>query len=124
MGSFVQVSFTLFSSSDGKGPRKSLASHVNNLILNEVNPTYNALVPRKPKSHSSHDSMNVLSKSVSAKLEEGDFKGAFGLLAREDSLASFNEATLNNLRDEHPSFHPASLITPPQVLTQTLHTSL
>ena len=45
-----------------------------------------------------------LAASVSAKLEEGDFKEAVRLASSEDMLAPLNEATLGHLRgNTHPT---------------------
>ena len=49
---------------------------------------------------------------VSAKLEEGDFKGTVRLASSEDTLAPFNEATFEALKKRHPDPHPESIIAP------------
>ena len=46
-----------------------------------------------------------LAARVSAKLEEGDFKGAARLASSEDTLAPLNEATLEALKGKHPPLH-------------------
>ena len=49
---------------------------------------------------------------VSAKLGEGDFKGAVRLANSESTLALFNEATFEALKERHPDPHPESIIAP------------
>lgn len=49
---------------------------------------------------------------VSAKLEEGDFKGAVRLASSDDTLAPMNEATYQALLERHPPPHPNSVIPP------------
>ena len=49
------------------------------------------------------DPLDLLSRSVSPKLDEGGFRGVNHLVSSEDSLASFNENTPNMLKDKHPS---------------------
>ena len=51
--------------------------------------------------------------NVSAKLEEGDFRGAVRLACSEDSVAEANEATIAALRLKHPAPHPDSSMPPP-----------
>ena len=55
---------------------------------------------------------------VSAKLEEGDFKGAVRLASSEDSIAVPNSETLAALQEKHPLPHPDSVF--PQVSSQDL----
>ena len=50
---------------------------------------------------------------VSAKLEEGDFRGAVRLACSEDSIAEANESTIAALRSKHPAPHPDSSMPPP-----------
>ena len=47
---------------------------------------------------------------MSAKLEEGDFKGAVRLASSEDTLAPMNEATFEALKGKHPPPHPDTII--------------
>ena len=49
---------------------------------------------------------------VSANLEEGDFNGTVRLASSEDTLAPFNEATFEALKEKHPDPHPESTIAP------------
>ena len=59
-----------------------------------------------------------LARHVSAKLEEGDFKGAVRLASSEDTLADFSDATLSALRAKHPPPHPNSIIPPSPVVNE------
>ena len=64
-------------------------------------------------SHISTENLpRVLAARVSAKLEEGDFKGAVRLASSDDKLAPMNETTFEALQERHPSPHPTSIITP------------
>ena len=49
---------------------------------------------------------------MSAKLEEGDFKGAVRLASSEDTLAPCSEVTFELLKERHPDSHPDSTIPP------------
>ena len=54
--------------------------------------------PDCPKS--SRDPLTTLAAQVSAKLEEGDFRGAVRLACSEDSLTDLDEETLAALRSK------------------------
>ena len=54
-----------------------------------------------------------LSKRVSEKLEEGDFKIAVRLASSDDRLAAYSKETLDALLSKHPAPPPDSAITPP-----------
>ena len=58
------------------------------------------------------DPARFLAMRVSTKLEESDFKGAVRLASFEDTIAPFNEATFEALKERHPNPHPESTITP------------
>lgn len=49
-----------------------------------------------------------LAARVSAKLEEGDFRGAIRLASTEDTIAEENDATVAARRLKHPAAHPHS----------------
>ena len=57
--------------------------------------------------------MESLRRRVSAKLEEGDFKGAMHLACSKDILADHSDATFMALKDKHPSPRVDSSIPPP-----------
>ena len=54
---------------------------------------------------------------VSAKLEEGDFKGAVRLASSDDTLAYSNSHT-SSLTSKHPPLHLNSIIPPPSDLSE------
>ena len=56
------------------------------------------------------DPTRSLAARVSAKLEEGDFKGAVRLASSDDTLAPINESTFTALQEKHPLPHPDSVI--------------
>ena len=71
---------------------RSLASEVNQQLNNETDPPQ---VERKFTSHRKRkpqDTMCYLASQVSAKLEEGDFRGAIRLVCYEDSIAPQSES--------------------------------
>ena len=58
-----------------------------------------------------------LARQVSAKLVEGDFRGAIRLACSEDTLADFSEATYDTLCAKHPPAHPNSEIPPAPIVS-------
>ena len=58
------------------------------------------------------DSATILAARVSAKLEEGDFRGAVRLASSDDTLAPINEATFEALKAKHPPSHPQTALLP------------
>ena len=54
---------------------------------------------------------------MSAKLEEGDFRGAIRLACSEDTLADFSEVTYDALCAKHPPAHPNSEIPPAPIVS-------
>ena len=66
-----------------------------------------------------HDFIKGLASRVSAKLEEGDFRGAVRLGCFEDSLADVDPATLKTLQEKHPPPPPPSYLYPPCRLQMT-----
>ena len=59
------------------------------------------------------DPLLSLATRVSAKLEEGDFRGAVRLTCSEDSVAEANKSSIAALRSKHPAPHPDSSMPPP-----------
>jgi hypothetical protein len=65
--------------------------------------------PAPPSRHSAHCAMpvkspdQVIATMASAKLEDGDVKGAVRLLCSDDKLAAPDSATFNELRRLHPA---------------------
>ena len=52
------------------------------------------------------DALQLVANKVSAKLEEGDFRGAVRLACSGDSIAEVNNSTIGTLRSKHPVAHP------------------
>ena len=105
------------------GRRWSLATMVNRQLIEEEDPPP---TPKKPSRRrvAKNDPIESLGKRVSAKLEEGDFRGAVRLACSEDSLAEKCDATFSALEQKHPSPHPDSSIPPtPDVLSNSMDVS-
>ena len=47
---------------------------------------------------------------MSAKIEDGDFKGAIRLAISDDKVAPENATTFADLQQKHPSLHPEAVI--------------
>ena len=84
------------------GGRQSLATAVNRQIIEVVDPPPTVSPNPVMKRPRSDDLDAQLAARVSAKLKEGDFKGAVRLDSSEDTLAPLNEATLEALKKKHP----------------------
>ena len=61
---------------------------------------------------------------MSAKLEEGDFKGADRLVCSEDCLTDLDEETLAALKSKHPPPHTDTLFPPAPKEDSTFFTSI
>ena len=98
------------------GHRRNLASIINQAIQDEADPPL--VLPEKwgPK----HTSPNNLAVRVSAKLEEGDFKGAVRLASSAESLCTPDESSLIQLSKKHPPAHPSSTFPAAPLLQDTL----
>ena len=88
------------------GHRRSLASHVNQMIREEVDPEVPQQISVKQRRRTARDPLETLAIRVASKLEEGDFKGAVRLASSEDSVAEPNDRTLQALKEKHPAPHP------------------
>ena len=95
---------------DRGGHRRSLASHTNQLIKEEADSTIVQSAPNRRTGKLIRDPVDTLPGRVSAKLEEGDFKGAVRLASSEDSIAVPSSETLATLREKHPLLHADSAI--------------
>ena len=95
---------------DRGGHRRSLASHTNQLIKEEADPTFVQSAPNRRTGKFTRDPVDTLAGRVSAKLEEGDFKGAVRLASSEDSIAVPSSETLATLWEKYPLPHPDSAI--------------
>ena len=95
------------------GQRRSLTTVVKRQLEVEADPSFqrDSCLTRM---HSS-DSMQYLVKRVSAKLGEGDYRGAVRIACSEDAIADITDETISSLREKHPGPHPESHIpSPPQ----------
>lgn len=94
------------------GRRRSLANLVNTQLAEEHDPP----VPQiRNGRHTVSDGIDYskLAARISAKLEEGDFRGAIRLACSEDSIAPDNEDTTASLRLKHLAPHQDTNIPPP-----------
>ena len=67
---------------------------------------------RRKKATKRPDPEEYLAMRVSAKIEEGDFRGAIRLASSDDTLADASDETYNALCAKHPASHPDSQIPP------------
>ena len=106
----------------GRGGRRwNLARLVNQQVAEENDPTPpvtpdpSITHPQRRASKSQSDPLHCLATRVSAKLEEGDFRGAVRLACSEDAVAEHNAATIAAMRAKHPAPHPdTNFPLPPQ----------
>jgi hypothetical protein len=88
----------------GKKRQSSLTSKVNSVLKEYPNvKSEPATVVAFRGQRKQRSAVNVLSARVSAKIEDGDIRGAIRLAASDDTTAPHNEATLAALRLQHPS---------------------
>jgi len=66
------------------------------------------------------DPLQDLGRRVTAKIEEGDLRGAITLACSDELLADFSDDTFNALKAKHPPAHPDSDIPPCPVTNQTI----
>ena len=59
------------------------------------------------------DNTDLLGDRVSAKLEEGDFRGAIRLACSDDTFADPDATTIAALRSKHPAAHPETTLPSP-----------
>ena len=94
------------------GRRWSLARQVNHQLTEECDlPSPSSSLQLSTKKQQ-FDPLLSLATRVSAKLEEGDFRGAVRLACSEDSVAEANKSTIAALRSKHPTPHPDSSMPP------------
>lgn len=93
------------------GRRWNLTALINRQISEERDPEPMERQSRAGFRNSSRiSSLSAISKRVSCKLEEGDYKGAIRLASSRDTFAQHTPETLDALRSKHPPTHPASAI--------------
>ena len=90
-------------------------------VSEESDPPAQPTRKRPLKSNCSDDN---LAARVTAKLEEGDVKGAVRLASSEDSIAKRCDATLASLREKHLPPHPQSIIPPCPTSSDASHITL
>ena len=93
----------------GKRHRSSLATKVNKSFSDYLTVTPAAghqaqppVLTRRRKKSNSNDELQNLAARVSAKIEEGDVRGAVRLAASNDTLAPYDDVTVAALRQLHP----------------------
>lgn len=88
------------------GRQPSLTSLVNKQLMEEVDPPVCSRNPvRSSGKQNNIDPSANLAKRVSAKLEEGDFKGAVRLACSTSTIADRSDATFEALLKKHPPAH-------------------
>jgi len=130
----LQFSYICFGVSvrGGKRHRSSLATKVNKLLAeyssgfhhqSSSQPTQSSKQHRRPRRlTTAHVDVQQLAARVSAKIEEGDVRGAIKLAASNDTLASCDDTTVEILRQLHPSRAISTTFNQPQLnaINQTL----
>ena len=98
-----------------QGRSSSLASVLNFQIrgaaLSSPPPTRPTSHP-KHKSHKDRDPLEALATKVSAKIEEGNLRGAIRLICSEDVIADNSDETFASLQAKHPPPYAGSVIPP------------
>ena len=89
------------------GRRWNLTSLINRQIAEERDPPRTSL-SGDSGDHSRINSLQAISRRISTKLEEGDYKGAIRLACSQDTFAVPNTETMEALKSKHPPPHPAS----------------
>ena len=90
------------------GHRRSLASHVNQMIREAADPEASRQRSFKQRRRPAQDPLKTLAVRVASKLDEGNFKGAVHLASSKDSVAELSDRTLQALKGKHPASHPNS----------------
>ena len=92
------------------GHRQSLVSAVQCQVEEEADPGIHTVTSHPQSS----DPMHLLAKRVSAKLEEGDYKGAVRIVCSDESIAEITDQTISAPKAKHPDVHPdANIPSPP-----------
>ena len=93
------------------GKRISLASQVNRQVQEETDLlSLRSVQPSRSVSSYMSNPLRSLSKRVSAKLEEGDYRGAVRAACSNDTIAVLSPDTISALQQKHPHAHPDSTI--------------
>ena len=91
------------------GQRRNLSTLVKRQVDKEADPS-STTFPHRP---TLSDPIHSLAKRVSAKLEEGDYRGAVRIACSEESIADITEETITLLKEKHPAPHSESSIPNP-----------
>jgi hypothetical protein len=86
----------------------NLTSLVNHQIASERDPPDAAQFTNLSKDSSRINSLAAISRCISCKLDEGDYKGVIHLACSQDTFAPPNLETIEALKAKHPPPHPAS----------------
>ena len=87
------------------GRKHNLTSVLKQRSATDDLPTAQLMLPHISHRHTKNESSRI-SASVKSKIEDGNIKAALRILTSEDKPAINNEATLNGLRQKHPSTAP------------------
>ena len=96
------------------GRRCSLASKVNRQLDLEAHSAEFTVSSGPKHSGCRFFPKDSLAARVSAKLEEGDFRGAVRLASSDATLAPMDNSTFAALQEKHPPSHPDSIFPPLQ----------
>lgn len=100
------------------GHRWNLARLVNQQLAEERDPPpptgHQGSAPHSTTRQPEHDpdALQFIATRISAKLEEGDFKGAVRLASSEDTVTEVSDATIAALRTKCPAAHPDTSLPP------------
>ena len=89
------------------GRHWSLAAQVNRQLSEESDPPSQISGHFKPNVQQRNEVIHAA--NMTAKLEEGEFRGAVRLCCSNDTMAVLNEATVATIRSKHPPPHPDSV---------------
>ena len=90
------------------GRHWSLSKWINQRLSDEEEDTASTTMRSHATKKRITDPLQSLASRVSAKLEEGNFRGAVRLACSEDSIAEANDTNLAALQSKHPAPHPDS----------------
>ena len=100
----------------GKRHRSSLASKVNHSLANFESNDGSQQITQPPSKIFNRRSEDLkLAARVSAKIEEGDIRGAVRLAVSDDTLAPNNDATVAELQQLHPPRAVITSVQPPSI---------
>ena len=83
------------------GRRRNLANFINQAVSAETD-----VITIPPPAQGKRSNLDILAARVSAKLEDGDFRGAVRIASSNDTFCVPDERSLNLLREKHPPSNP------------------